>query len=55
MLTFSKHLQKFIVLTKMLRSINRNNDLIHRVKTSEILNELEELCTVSDFSGIRLY
>jgi len=34
MLTFSKQLQKFIVLSKMLRSLNRGNEVIHRVKTS---------------------
>lgn len=34
MLTFSKHLQKFIVLSKMLRSLNRTGEVMHRVKTS---------------------
>lgn len=55
MLAFAKGLQKFVVLTKMLRSLSKGGEMIHRLKTSEILRDIAELCTTNDFSGIRLY
>lgn len=54
MLAFARGLQKFVVLSKMLRSLNKG-EMIHRLKTSEILRDISELCSVNDFSGIRLY
>lgn len=55
MLAFARGLQKFVVLSKMLRSLSKGGEMIHRLKTSEILRDISELCTTHDFSGIKLF